>query len=122
MVFEIYGIFKDIYPTPKQRVENPVNTYYRPGDIVKILVGPATGRIGKVVVERNGNYTDYEPYSSEESIGVAVPEREILASAIEQMIKERIIDAESRIKTIIRWFDGPEQLEIVKEAHEKRKA
>lgn len=64
-----------MYPTPKERIKNPVPTAFGIGDVVKVLIGPATGKRGVVVVGRNGNFVDYEPYVAENAIGVSVFER-----------------------------------------------
>ena len=47
------GSVNDFYPTPRVKIETPVETPFIPGDLVKLLIGPATGKIGEVVVERN---------------------------------------------------------------------
>jgi hypothetical protein len=83
---------------------------------VKILVGPATGRLGLVVIDRNGNYIDYEPYSAADSIGVQVVEPMQIAPELrELLISDRFIanDEDSLRETAVRWFDSPEQLELV---------
>jgi len=111
----IPSFVEDFYPTPKQRIENPVNTLYNPGDIVKILIGPAKERIGKVVVERNGNYSDYEPYANAEGIGVSVVERENFVTELERAVQE-LSDKEALVHSVIRWFDTPDQLALIKKA------
>ncbi len=98
-----------------KRVENPEPTVYQRDDIVRVLVGPAEGRLGKIIVERNGNYIDYEPYCSADSIGVTVVERMDLHLYLEKMITA-LNDHESLIHTVVRWFDSPEELELVKKS------
>ena len=111
---------ESLYPTPERRIENPAPTVYQPGDIVKILIGPATDRLGRVVVERNGNYHDYEPYSASEGIGVEVVERRGLAPELEKMIAE-LTDPECLVHKVVRWFDNPQQLELVRKAQSTSK-
>ena len=101
----------DFYPTPERRKEDAVDTTFHVGDLVRALVGPAVGRIGCVVVDRNGNYEDYEPYASEDSIGVRFAEREELDPLL-RTIAEGLIDHEATGVTVTRWFDGPKQLEF----------
>ncbi len=99
------------YPTPIRRVETPTPTIFQRGDLVKALIGPAIGRVGAVVVERNGNYSDYEPYVSEDSIGVSFAEREELDLELENLVRG-LIDHEATVRTVVRWFDSTEQLEF----------
>ena len=39
------GHAEDFYPAPEERIENPVSGPYNVGDIVRILIGPAKGRL-----------------------------------------------------------------------------
>ena len=100
------------YPTPVDRVKNPQPTPYQVGDMVEFLIGPAKGKYGKVVVERNGNYNDYEPYVDSESIGVAVVEREDLCPDLERAVSQ-LSSPESFVHTVVRWCDNPQQLKLV---------
>ncbi len=104
--FEIFNP-ESFYQAPKHRIDNPLPAPYDRGDIVEILEGPVKGRLGKVVVERNGNYKDFEPYANEESIGVAVVERIPVNPNLENMVKD-LIDPESRVHTVVIWCDGEE--------------
>lgn len=107
---------EDLYPTPKERIEEPLSTNYSVGDIVKVLVGgPAKSRYGGVVVERNGNYIDSEPDVSEESIGVAVAERMPTSELVEKVVAH-FSDSEALVHTVTRWFDSPDQLELVRKS------
>ncbi|MDD5192411.1 MAG: hypothetical protein PHH54_06200 [Candidatus Nanoarchaeia archaeon] len=104
------------YPTPCKRIENPEPAVYDRGDIVKILVGPAIGRLGRVVVERNGNYYDYEPDSNPEGVAVSVIEKTELEADLEKMITA-LGDHEVFFSPVVRWFDGEvinDQLELVR--------
>ena len=109
---------ENFYPTPKIRIENPVPTHYKVGDIVKVLIGPATEKFGAVVVEKNGNYRDYEPYCSAESIGVAVMEKRDFHPDLARIV-EQLSGPSSLIHTVVRWFDNPEQLDLVMRAKTK---
>ncbi len=114
-VFQVWDWENEIYPTPKRRKEDAVETPLKRGDIVKILIGPATGKIGIVVVERNANYQDSEPYSSDESIGVKVAEESDEGAELAGMI-DSLTQRPNRIKTSTRWFDDTTQLEVVQKA------
>jgi len=108
-----------LYPTPKIRVDNPLPTVYEVGDRVRILIGSATGKEGVVVVDRNGNYKDYEPYCSKESIGVAVLEKGKIDPVLRAVMTE--IDnkfSKPLYRSVIRWFDTPDQLELIEESNE----
>lgn len=72
---------------PRERKEDAKDTVLQVGDKVEINVGPATGRKGTVVIERNGNYVDYESDSNDEGIAVRVDGEEVP-----------------------RWFDSADQL------------
>jgi hypothetical protein len=109
--FEVFNFEKMLYPTPKIRVENPVETVLHRGDLVRLKIGPAEGRIGFVVVERNGNYKDYEPYCSSESIGVGVAEDIDLDSNLRSAIEQ--LTGHENLKTVVRWCDSPDQLELL---------
>ena len=104
-----------IYPTPKERVENPIGTRLSSGDIVRINVGPARGKIGIVVVERNGNYVDSEPYCDDESIGVKVAEETPEDPTIKAIV-DRLTSRDNSIRTVVRWFDNDEQLTLMQSA------
>lgn len=106
---------EDFYPLPKERIENPVSTVYGLGDVVEILIGPAKGRLGQVVIDRNGNYCDSEPYATAESIGVEITERRQVCLGLQRLISQ-ILDPESMSHTVVRWFDSADQLELVKKS------
>jgi len=109
------------YPTPANKVDAPKITLYDKGDIVEILIGPATGRLGKVVVPRNGNYKDNEPYVNGESIGVEVVERMEFDSNLEKIV-ELLEDHESKVRKVVRWFDAEDhenQLKLYKKVKKK---
>lgn len=106
----------ELYPTPMNRIENPIPTVFEKGDLVIILIGPATGKIGQVVVERNANYVDKEPYSADDDIAVQVVELMQLAPSLRDIIiaSDLVIDSgEVFTEAAIRWFDTPDQLELV---------
>jgi hypothetical protein len=108
----LLSIDKFIYTTPRVRVEKPEPTELISGDVVKAKIGPAKGKIGFVVVDRNGNYVDREINASEKSIGVGFSENFTfpyceIKDAVEQMIKSRASVG------VVRWFDSPDQLEII---------
>ncbi len=110
--FQEWDWENEIYPTPKRRKEDAVETPLNRGDVVRILIGPAIGKIGVVVVERNANYGDYEPYASDESIGVRVAEESTDGAELAELV-DRLTQRTNRIKTVTRWFDDTTQLEIV---------
>lgn len=114
-------VLNELYPTPRQRIENPLPTAFNVGDLVKVLVGPSTGKNGLVVVDRNGNYVDYEPYSSADSIAVSVYERKEMDPTMERIIVELTQDPESMYHRQVRWFDGPDQLELVQKTKQEEK-
>ena len=104
------------YPTPRVRVENPTPTVLRVGDLVKFLEGPATGKVGVVVVDRNGNYVDHEPYCSEDAIGVQAVEITQLAPELRSLlVKSGVVDTseDALTETVTRWCDGPDKLEFL---------
>jgi hypothetical protein len=101
-----------IYPTPRERKEEVVETPLKKGDVVRILIGPATGKIGIVVVERNGNYVDYEPYANAEAIGVRVAEEAKESKDLAKFL-DAITQRPNSIQTVTRWFDDETQLEVM---------
>ncbi|HJX06049.1 MAG TPA: hypothetical protein VJ461_05010 [Candidatus Nanoarchaeia archaeon] len=111
-----YSFFpiESLYPTPEERLKSAKPGSYEVGSMVKVLIGPAKGRIGVVLVDRNANYSDYEPYAGKESIGVAVVEKESLDKNLEARLLEEGFRSEDFSKTVIRWFDGPDQLELAR--------
>jgi hypothetical protein len=112
--FELFHV-EDFYPTPKQRIDNPITAPYDNGSPVRVLIGPAKGNLGIVVVDRNANYVDHEPYVGPESIGVLVTELEDLPPFIEKgLVGEASSQALS--KGVVRWFNGAGQLEPVNDA------
>ena len=111
-----YFSIENFYPTPCKRIENPKQCVYGVGDIVEVLIGPAIGRLGRVVVDRNGNYSDSEPDSNDEGVAVAVVERMEHPEQLEKLI-DGLTDHESPVHTIVRWFDGEvinDQLKLVR--------
>ena len=117
MEFRLFNVAKEFYPTPSRRVENPVETKLKPGDVVRALVGPAIGKIGLVVIERNGNYGDSELYCDEESIGVGFAEQGDLAPELAGIVEQ--LTKGSAITNVVRWFDSPDQLEVLEEVSSK---
>ncbi|MBP7708789.1 hypothetical protein KA107_03815 [Candidatus Pacearchaeota archaeon] len=113
-----FGV-ESFYPTPTHRISNPVRTQYQVGNTVRILIGPKTGSLGRIIVERNGNYSDFEPYCGKECIGVEVVERRTLCPELERVVTE-LKDHESMVHTVVRWFDDPTQLELFRDAKPKR--
>lgn len=114
------ALFNQFYPTPRQRIENSVAVALQKGDLVKVLIGPAIGKTGIVVVERNGNYIDYEPYSGPECIAVAVFERRQLDPIMEKIVVDATQDPEALYHRQVRWFDGPDQLELMQKSGDKK--
>jgi hypothetical protein len=113
--FRSYSL-NELYPTPKRRIENPIPTFFQVGDLVRILTGPATGKIGQVVVERNANYEDKEPYSADEDIAVSAVEPTQIDPFLRGLITSSgsVIDSEDAFtETAVRWFDTPDQLELI---------
>lgn len=105
------------FPTPRVRREDSMSLFYTDGkkvmvgDIVRALKGSVEGMLGVVVVDRNGNYEDYEPYTNQDSIGFVVfPE---VNSEIVQLIESITNDPESLYDYAARWADTPDQLELV---------
>ena len=101
-----------LYPIPKNRIDNPEVSVFDRGDVVQIKEGSATGKIGIVVVERNGNYEDGGPYCSDESIGVRVAEEAIEHPEL-RVIIDGLTQRVNSIKTVTRWFDHEEQLTLI---------
>ncbi len=108
----IASIENTFYPTPKRRIENPVETELQPGDLVRARIGRVKGDIGIVVVERNGNYEDYEPYVNRESIGVEFVEGVDLAPELLTVVKH-LAESNDLQQTVVRWFDNTDQLELL---------
>jgi hypothetical protein len=105
----------ELYPPPSVRVKDPQKTAFNPGDVVKIGIGPATGRIGIVAVERNANYQDYEPYAGDEAIGVRVAEQ-VTESLVLREIISGLVGKTNGIKSVLRWFDDASQLFLLQKA------
>lgn len=104
---------EDLYPTPQMRVESPQESFFHPGDVVRMEVGPATGKIGIVVVERNGNYLDSEPYRNDEAIGVSVAEEAPEVHPVLKEVIDKLTQGQTNVRTVVRWFDNPEQLTLL---------
>ena len=100
------------YPCPKERKADAVPGPFAVGTVVEMLEGPAKGKIGAVVVDKNSNYQDSEPYVGDDSIGVAVlgnaDINEILAASLEKG------GVKSSDLKELRWFDGAYQLSPIK--------
>jgi hypothetical protein len=95
---------------PNHRVDNPIPAFYEVGDIVKMLIGPAKGSYGIVVVERNANYVDNAVYAKPESIGVASTEK----IDVDPLLQDALgLGPEQMTETVVRWFDTPAQLKMV---------
>ncbi len=107
--FRFASIESLIHPTPRNRIENPIPTTINRGDLVRAKIGPATGKLGFVVVERNGNYSDYELYCNQESIGVGFSEDNSIDSDLKKVLGNLI----PKKISVVRWFDSPDQLEVV---------
>jgi hypothetical protein len=106
---------EEFYPIPQDRVKSPRKTIFETGDIVEILIGPATGRLGRIVVDRNGNYNDCEPYCDPEGVGVSVVEETNTSEQIQKIIGG-LTTQDPRAHTVVRWFDGKDitqQLKLV---------
>jgi hypothetical protein len=111
--FRFASIEGMLYPAPTERTENPQPTELQKGDMVDILVGPAAGKVGLVVVERNGNYKDSEPYASPESIGVQVIQQITMDETLRNaLIGTGNVAPDSTLEQAIRWFDEPDQLRL----------
>jgi len=106
---------KFLYPTPKKRRKDAHETDLMPGDVVKAKIGPATGSVGIVVVERNGNYSDKELSSDDESIAVGFAEKTDTHPVLQNVV-DGLTGTSSRVRNTVRWFDSPEQLEVVEKA------
>lgn len=109
----------EFYPTPKNRKKNAKETDLHPGDVVRAKVGPVSGQIGFVVVERNGNYKDSEPYVDDERIGVGIFEQDDVHPTVQQIVKGLSGEDISKHNTV-RWFDSPDQLEVVERASKSK--
>lgn len=111
--FEWVDIDSFIFPNPRERIGNPEDTPLQRGDIVQAKIGPATGKLGIVVVERNGNYEDCLDEVGLEQIGVGFAEGNPIDQDLMKMLESARSGLIPKIRTVIRWFDSPEQLEVV---------
>jgi len=68
-----------------------------------------------VVVERNANYTDYEPYAGEEEIGVGFAEHDNIADELKAAVAG-LTKTRDDIISVVRWFDNAKQLQLVASA------
>lgn len=98
-----------IYPVPRNRIATPKLSAFSVGDFVRAKVGGATGHIGTVVCERNGNYSDFLDQVNFESIGVGFAESE----EIDKLL------AKLATISVIRWFSNPEELELLSAVGDK---
>ena len=71
--------------------------------------------MGVVLVERNGNYHDSEPYCSEESRGVQVIQTMDIDDTLLEKLTEMGVptDGNAMAERVTRWFDGVHQLELL---------
>lgn len=104
-----------------ERIENPVETSLRPSDLVRILVGPAEGNLGIVIIERNGNYANKEINVDDESIGVSVIEETPVVEPLKDFIIKFTGNTRATKQKATRWFDSSEQLELVYREEEEQK-
>ena len=74
-----------LYLTPKELIDNPEPTAFKSWDIVEILEGSSKWKLWTVIVPRNGNYKDYEPYMNKESVWILVV---VTDSPKDQLTKE----------------------------------
>ena len=107
-------VIKDLLP--KSRIDNPLPVPYDVGDLVRLRRGPAKGRIGVIVVDRNENYKDYEERSRKESIGVFVTERPKVQPFLEQLVIEITGSGMDPCDGVVRWEEDSSQLELVKKS------
>ena len=117
MSFERVNIQAFLYPTPRERVADPKPVTFEVGDFVKAKIGPAKGQIGVVVVERNANYTDYEPYAGDETIGVGFAEHDDIADELKAAVAG-LTKTSDDIISVVRWFDNAKQLQLVASANQ----
>src|SRR3972149_426483 len=109
--FELVNLNKLLYPTPRKRKDDPIHTELTPGDIVRVLIDcPAKGKVGFVVVERNGNYHDYQPSVDKEGIGVGFAEEESTLHPLIKGVVEGLTGQKPIIVDEVRWFDSPSDL------------
>lgn len=109
-----HGISEMFFPTPKERKEDATEEVLKVGDLVECLIGPAIGKIGVVVIDRNGNYVDYQDQAGINSIGVQVIERMDTQDPVSQaLLQSGLVKPDASFESATRWFDGPEQLSLV---------
>lgn len=109
-----HGISEMFFPTPKERREDATEEALKVGDLVECLVGPAIGKIGLVIIDRNGNYVDYQDHAGIDSIGVQVVERMNQGNpAVQALLQSGLVSPDARFESATRWFDDPEQLSLV---------
>lgn len=113
-VVPLEAFLTGLYPTPKNRKADPIATDFEPGDLVHINIGPAIGRVGLVLVERNHNYHDYEPYTAPNSVGVQVVRQVEPGEDTDDPITKVFREGEEAGAVAIcrewpelRWFDSP---------------
>jgi len=117
MSFKRISIESLIFPVPTEKIQNPKPTELNVGDFVKAKIGPAKGKIGIVVVERNGNYEDYVDEINQESIGVGFAEHDELDPVLESALAGLTGTVDNIISTV-GWFDSVKQLELLASAGE----
>lgn len=103
------------YPNERRRFPKP--SAFNKGDRVRALIGPATGRVGAVVVELNRNYLDFERRIPVNSVGVIFAEPVDLIPALKEIV-EKESDHEALMSLAVRWFTNPNQLELVAKSSE----
>lgn len=103
-----------MYPCPRERKWDAVPGQYATGTIVKLLVGPAKGKTGTVVVDRNSNYQDFEPYAGRDSIGVVVLGTINMNETLETLLQKGGVKSSDFTFNELRWFDSAEQLAPIK--------
>lgn len=102
-----------LFPTPLHRINNPLPAPIERNAIVYALDGIARGRLGIVVIERNGNYHDMSFRHTPEAIGVRFADKWDWDESV-AVIKDYLEMGDSHRLAITVWFDRPEQLEVVK--------
>ena len=110
----LFDIFSELYPTPQRRKSDAVECQYPVGSIVKVLVGSRTGKVGVVVVDRNDNYIDSEPYCSDESVGIRVDGRIEVDSELEKGLISGGISPKDFEYGETLWFDDWDQLKFIR--------
>lgn len=99
----------------ERRVDDPTPTVLQAGDVVEILAGPATGKIGLIAVDRNANFVDCDLYARPDSIGVDVVEAvEIDLELLGVLQEGGLIPADGTLQLSRRWFSNDADLALVR--------